>query len=91
MSENINPEDSARIEGLISLLERTAQGDFLARYNQTDKNDQIEAIGIGINMLIEEISSKVSELKKFNDLFVDREIAMVHLKEKIKALEAAAK
>ena len=90
-TENIQERDKRRIEGLIKLLQDIAGGEFKPRYIPGEMDDEIEALGTGVNLLAEEIEAKVTELERFNKLFTGRELAMAELKKKNKMLEEALK
>ena len=88
MDDDAIKQNEERINGLLESLARVAGGDFSVRYKLTGHNDQIEALGLGLNMLVEEIEAKFSELERLNKIFVDREVTMHELKQKNKELEA---
>lgn len=53
-----------RIRELIQVIKAVASGDFSARAKTTTKNDDFDALAVGINMMIEELSERFEQLKK---------------------------
>lgn len=47
-----------RLDRILSLLVKYAQGDFEARESVSDKGDEIDAIILGLNTLGEELSAR---------------------------------
>ena len=88
MDDNEIAKNEERINHLLESLALVAGGDLTVRYQPTGSSDQIEALGVGFNMLVEEIEAKFGELERMNKIFVDREVTMHELKQKNKELAA---
>ena len=56
--------DNTRIEGIVDLLARLASGDLSARGLRSERDDDIDAIVEGINMLAEELEASRDELEQ---------------------------
>ena len=87
-------EDAKRINSILEVLQKVAAGDMDVSVKLSGKSDEIDALGAGVNMMIEEVrertrelEEKNRELKKFNELAIGREIRMVELKKRVKELE----
>ncbi len=83
-----------RIELLLEVLQKAAEGDLEASSPVSDRNDEIDALAAGINMMIEEVKERTrelenrnEELKQFNKMAIGRELKMIELKKRIKELE----
>jgi predicted nucleic acid-binding Zn-ribbon protein len=86
--------DIERIAMVGEIAQQIAAGNFAARVKISDKMDEIDALGASINMLAEELGSReeqikvqIIELKKFNSMFIDRELKMTELKEEVAQLK----
>lgn len=56
-------DTAARIERIVDLLSRLASGDLAARSARSDRDDDIDAVIEGINMLAEELEASQGELE----------------------------
>ena len=59
--------DSNRIEKLIDIIMKAARGDYSVEVELSDNYDDLDAIGIGINMMIEDIKNSGGKLQKAHD------------------------
>jgi signal transduction histidine kinase len=57
--------DKERIQNLIEVIMKVAQGDYTVQCNISQKNDEMDALGMGINMMIDDLQNNV-DLKKQN-------------------------
>jgi len=95
---------SKRINDILIVLSAVAKGDF-SRYceiKNLEKPDSLDALSLGINMMISdlgtyardlekniaEFNTKTEELEKMNKIFMGRELKMVELKEEIAELKS---
>jgi len=56
-----------RIEEIINIIQRVARGDYTAACEISGKNDIFDALGIGINMMIDDIRNSTEELHRVNE------------------------
>jgi len=56
-----------RIEEIINIIQRVARGDYAAAYEISSKNDIFDALGMGINMMIDDIRNSTEELHRVNE------------------------
>lgn len=59
--------EDKRIDQIINSIEKIARGDYSVLVELSDKNDEIDSIAIGINMLVEEIKSRIEDLREANE------------------------
>lgn len=85
--------NSERVAAILDITQQIASGNFSARIHISDTMDELDALGTSINMLAEELGTRdaqiqkqMSEMQKFNKMFVDRELKMTELKEEISEL-----
>jgi diguanylate cyclase (GGDEF)-like protein len=57
-------EPDARVEQVVDLLARLATGDLDARGERSDRDDELDAVIEGINMLAEELKASQAELEQ---------------------------
>ena len=56
----LNPQEQ-QLQEITEVIEKIAQGDFNARIILQEKNEDIDAVAVGINMLAEELQAKTNE------------------------------
>src|SRR5437762_11270853 len=61
-------ENSKRLNNILDMIGRIASLDFSKTLQTSDKNDIIDAISLGLNMLGEELSSNVVEKTKLDEV-----------------------
>src|SRR6185369_10892926 len=61
-------ENSKRLNDILDMIGRIAALDFSAVLNPSNRNDIIDAISLGLNMLGEELNSKVIEKTKLDEV-----------------------
>jgi len=72
--------DLERIEALIESLMKVAQGDYSVQMNLSEKNDHLDAIAVGFNMMVDDIKeSKLIELENEKIKLLNRELEMSKL------------
>src|SRR5688572_7534461 len=52
-------KDDARLEQIYNQISRLAKGDFLVQENVSEKGDELDSIIVGLNILGEELNSKL--------------------------------
>ena len=68
---------STKVDVMSNVIQKVAMGDYFARVATSDENDALDALAMGINMMIEDIEEHDKKIKKNQEL----------LQEKIKDLE----
>lgn len=63
-----NLEDDKRLNDILEMIGRVAALDFSETLQISDKNDMIDAIALGLNMLSEELQSNVVEKSKLDEV-----------------------
>lgn len=58
------PLEKDRISEIIEALMKVARGDYSVQIELSSKNDELDSLGIGINMMIDDISERATELKR---------------------------
>ncbi len=66
-SHEDNPEDS-RIHNILNLIYELASGNLEARGTISENEDELDGIVAGLNLLAEEITDSILEIKKLNGL-----------------------
>jgi len=66
-----------RIEKIIEAIMQVARGNYSIQIKPSDKNDDLDSLAVGINMMIEDLSENIKEIERDQEL----------LQEKIKYLE----
>ncbi len=56
-----------RIEEMLSVIQRVARGDYAVVCELGDKNDIFDALGMGVNMMIDEIRDNTEKLRQANE------------------------
>jgi len=56
-----------RIEEIINIIQRVARGDYATACEISGKNDIFDALGMGINMMIDDIRNGIEELHRANE------------------------
>ena len=56
-----------RIEEIVSVIQKVARGDYTVACELSSKNDIFDALGIGINMMIDDVWNGVEELEAANE------------------------
>jgi signal transduction histidine kinase len=56
-----------RIEEIINIIQRVARGDYTVECELSGKNDIFDALGMGINMMIDDIRNGIEELHRANE------------------------
>jgi PAS domain S-box-containing protein len=82
MSEKINVADDPRVLKILDFIEKLAAGDLRKRETPTGKNDEVDGIIMGLNMLADELSYRVvslSEAEKRLDEIMDVILAIASL------------
>lgn len=60
-------EDRKRFELLLETIEQMAGGDLGARFPISDARDDLDAIGYGLNVLVEELKETITSLERANE------------------------
>lgn len=53
-----------RIKNVISVIHKVAEGDYSVSCKTTKNNDVFDALGLGINMMIDDINGNIQEIEK---------------------------
>jgi len=53
-----------RIDAMIDAIMKVARGDYSAQIELSDKNDELDSLGIGINMMIDDIKHSNEETQR---------------------------
>jgi len=56
-----------RIEEILDIIQRVARGDYATACEISGKNDIFDALGMGINMMIDDIRNGIEELHRANE------------------------
>ena len=89
-----------RVNEMIDAVVRVARGDYSVQIECSGRNDDLDSLAIGINMMTNDIERDVIELKqaekklegkmesleKFANVTVDRELRMVEMKKEVDEL-----
>ena len=89
--------ENDRINETIDAVMRIARGDYSVHIETSDKNDELDSLAVGINMMIEDIKDnvkeleearetlyeRVEELEKFKKVTIDRELKMIEMKKEV--------
>jgi signal transduction histidine kinase len=62
------PSDDERLHAILDMISKVAALDFSKTLGPSDKNDMIDAIAIGLNMLSEELNTRVVEKSKLDEV-----------------------
>ncbi|MBN2380672.1 ATP-binding protein [candidate division WOR-3 bacterium] len=57
-------DEKERISEMIDTIRKLAQGDYSAQVKLTGKNDELDALGMGLNMMIDDIRCNTKELNE---------------------------
>lgn len=94
MMEKKDINTKGRINTILDVLQRAADGNFNVSIPISKNVDELDAIAAGINMMIEEVKQRThefetnnAELERFNKIAIGRELKMVELKDRINKLE----
>src|SRR5260370_30763321 len=70
INENLTPsyKDDSRLHAILDMIGKVAALDFSTTLPPGDKNDMIEAISVGLNMLSEELKTSVVEKSKLDEV-----------------------
>ncbi len=68
---------STKVDEIIDTIQTAARGDYSAHVKLSGKNDELDALAMGINMTIEDVGESIKEVERNKEL----------LQEKIKDLE----
>jgi len=58
---------SNRIEEILNIIQRVARGDYVVAYEVSGENDIFDALGMGINMMIDDLRNGIEELRQANE------------------------
>lgn len=68
MAKGIDPDYSdTRLDGMLTLLERVAAGDYTATYTVSKNNDRFDALGVAVNMMIDDIKTNIETVENDRD------------------------
>lgn len=68
MAERIGPEPAdSRLDEMLALLERVARGDYVPVYQVSENNDRIDALGVAVNMMIDDIRTNIEKVENERD------------------------
>jgi signal transduction histidine kinase len=56
-----------RIEEILNVVQQVARGDYVVTCELSEKNDVFDALGMGVNMMTDEIRNGIEELRNANE------------------------
>lgn len=62
-----------RVEKVVDVIQKVASGNFEAYCELTDKNDIFDALGVGVNMMVDDIKVQIEEIEKLHSRVVQSE------------------
>ncbi len=83
-----NKTRDERIAGIIEVISRVARGDYSVQAELSGQNDEIDSLALGINMMIDDITSLFNELNSAKEL-LEKKVTerTTELENKIKELK----
>lgn len=74
---------SAQLEEIVEALQAIARADFSVRTYKKGKNEKLNAIGVGISMLAEELGAREKTMQEKNKFFEDTQKATLNILEDV--------
>ncbi|MBA7541706.1 Adaptive-response sensory-kinase SasA [subsurface metagenome] len=59
--------EKARIEKMLDVIMNVARGDYSSQVEVTEKNDELDSIAMGVNIMIDDIRNSVEEIERERD------------------------
>jgi signal transduction histidine kinase len=78
---------SNRVEDIISTIQRVARGDYTSACKLSGESDIFDALGIGINMMVDDIRNGIEELRQANEELQASEEELRAANEELRATE----